>query len=138
MSNIYKQWTIEVTQKLADPQNRGAWIIDVEATKGDETLIRNFHGIISQDMLTQAVKGWIDTVESAKTVTDSIDLTVPVVEEAPKPTKAELDKQEWDKDREQLRVVMELVRDDVFPANDARVTALQAKVRSGFKVGYLG
>jgi len=138
MSNIYKQWEIEVTQKIEDNKNKGAWIIDVSAVKGDETLTRNFHGIISQAMLTHAVKGWIDTVESAKAVTTEVDLTTPFVEEPTPPTQAELDKQAWDKDRETLRQAMELVRDGVFPADHASIVALQNKVRTGFKTQYLG
>ena len=138
MSNIYREWEITITQKIEDNKNKGAWIIDVSAVKGDETLARNFHGIISQAMLTSAVKGWIDTVESARSVTESVDLTEPVKEEPEAPTKAELDKQAWDKDREQLRVVMELVRDGVFPADQASIVALQKKVRDGFKTQYLG
>ena len=138
MSNVYKQWEIEITQKIEDNKNKGAWIIDVQAVKGEETKARNFHGIISQAMLTQAVKGWIDTVESAKSVTESVDLTEPVKEEPVAPTQAELDKQEWDKDRETLRQAMELVRDGVFPADQASIVALQKKVRDGFKTQYLG
>jgi len=159
MSNIYKDWQISVTQKLADPKNKGALIIDVEAVKGKDTIVRNFHGIssqemltqavrggkdtivrnfhgiISQEMLTQAVRGWIDTIESAKSVNDSIDFTVT---EKPEPEPVDTKREEWNRDREQLRQVMELVRDGVFPANDAKVAALQNKVRTGFKVGYLG
>jgi len=135
MSNIYKDWQISVTQKLADPKNKGALIIDVEAVKGKDTIVRNFHGISSQEMLTQAVRGWIDTIESAKSVNDSIDFTVT---EKPEPEPVDTKREEWNRDREQLRQVMELVRDGVFPANDAKVAALQNKVRTGFKVGYLG
>jgi len=120
---------------LADPKNKGALIIDVEAVKGKDTIVRNFHGISSQEMLTQAVRGWIDTIESAKSVNDSIDFTVT---EKPEPEPVDTKREEWNRDREQLRQVMELVRDGVFPANDAKVAALQNKVRTGFKVGYLG
>jgi hypothetical protein len=135
MNNVYKGWTITVTQRIEDNKNKGAWIIDVEATNGRESMARNFHSIISQAMLTQAVRGWIDTTESAKEVSTDLDFTEPV---APEPAPVDTEREDWNKDREQLRVVMELVRDGVFPANDARVNALQAKVRSGFKVGYLG
>jgi len=137
MSNIYKQWEITVTQKIEDNKNKGAWIIDVSAVKGAETLVRNFHGIISQAMLTSAVKGWIDTVESAKTVTDSIDLTVPVVEEPTPPTRAELDKQEWEADFAKLEKVKRLIDCQVLTGTETPIVNLRNKVKTNFKADYL-
>jgi hypothetical protein len=136
MSNIYKQWEIEVTQKIEDNKNKGAWIIDVSAAKGDETLVRNFHGIISQAMLTQAVKGWIDTVESAKEVTTDVVLTEPVVEPTP-PTQAELDRQAWEKDKSTLRQLQDLVDMGVFTGTETPIVNLRNKVKTNFKTEYL-
>jgi len=138
MSNIYRDWTVEVTQRIEDNRNKGAWIIDVEAVKGERNEKRNFHGIISQEMLTSAVKGWIDTMESASGVTDSVDLTEPVVEEPEEPTQAELDKQEWEQDKARLVQLDELVKIGVFTGTEAQITNLRTKVRNGFKAEYLG
>jgi len=138
MSNIYRDWTVEVTQRIEDNRNKGAWIIDVEAVKGERTEKRNFHGIISQAMLTQAVKGWIDTMESASGVTDSVDLTEPVVEEPEEPTQAELDKRAWEKDKALLVQLDELVKIGVFTGTETQITNLRTKVRNGFKAEYLG
>jgi hypothetical protein len=138
MSNIYRDWTVTVTQRQEDNKNKGAWIIDVEAVKGERTEKRNFHGIISQAMLTQAVKGWVDTMESAKEVTDSVDLTEPAKPEPTPPTRAELDKQEWEQDKARLVQLDELVKIGVFTGTEAPITNLRTKVRTGFKAEYLG
>jgi regulatory protein YycI of two-component signal transduction system YycFG len=138
MSNIYREWVCEVTQKIEDNVNKGAWIIDVSATKGEETMARNFHGIISQAMLTQAVKGWIDTVESAKAVTTEVDLTTPVVEEPTPPTQAELDRQAWEKDKNTLRQLQDLVDMGVFTGTETQIVNLRTRVKNNFKVEYLG
>jgi regulatory protein YycI of two-component signal transduction system YycFG len=138
MSNLYREWKITVTQKIEDNKNKGAWIIDVSAVKGDETLVRNFHGIISQAMLTSAVKGWIDTVESAKTVTDSIDLTEPVKEEPVPPTQAELDKQAWEADKNKLRQLQDLIDMGVYDGTETPIVNLRNKVKTNFKTEYLG
>jgi hypothetical protein len=138
MSNIYRDWTVTVTQRIEDNKNKGAWIIDVEAVKGERTETRNFHGIISQAMLTSAVKGWIDTMESASGVTDSVDLTEPTPDEPTPPTQAELDKQEWDADKARLVQLDELVRIGVFTGTETQITNLRTKVRNGFKAEYLG
>jgi hypothetical protein len=138
MSNIYRDWTVSVTQRIEDNRNKGAWIIDVEAVKGERTEKRNFHGIISQAMLTSAVKGWVDTMESAGSVSDSIDLTEPAVAEPTPPTQAELDKQEWEKDKARLVQLDELVKIGVFTGTEAPITNLRTKVRNGFKAEYLG
>jgi hypothetical protein len=136
MSNIYREWECEVTQKIEDNVNKGAWIIDVSATKGEETMTRNFHGIISQAMLTSAVKGWIDTVESAKEVTTDVVLTEPVVEPTP-PTQAELDRQEWEKDKNTLRQLQDLVDMGVFTGTETQIVNLRTKVKNNFKTEYV-
>lgn len=132
----YKNWTIEGLQKLEDPKNKGAFIAEMKFTKNGEERIRAFHGLVSQEGLKQAVTGWIDTLESAKAATLEIDFTEPVVAE-PVKTADEIAKEEWQKDRDKLRQVMELVRDGVLPADDIKVAALQNKVRTGFKLAYL-
>ena len=137
MSNIYREWECEVTQKIEDNVNKGAWIIDVSATKGEETMTRNFHGIISQAMLTQAVNGWIDTVESARQVTTEVDLTTPVVEEPTPPTQAELDRQAWEKDKSTLRQLQDLVDMGVFTGTETQIVNLRTKVKNNFKVEYV-
>jgi hypothetical protein len=138
MSNIYRDWTVTVTQRIEDNKNKGAWIIDVEAVKGERTEKRGFHGIISQAMLTSAVKGWVDTMESASGVTDNVDLTEPVVTEPTPPTRAELAKTEWEQDKARLVQLDELVRIGVFTGTEAPITSLRTKVRNGFKAEYLG
>jgi hypothetical protein len=138
MSNIYREWTVEVTQRIEDNKNKGAWIIDVEAVKGKRTEARNFHGIISQAMLTRAIKGWVDTMESASGVSETIDLTEPVKPEPEKPTRAELDKRAWEKDKALLVQLDELVKIGVFTGTEKPIADLQTKVRNGFKAEYLG
>lgn len=54
------------------------------------------------------------------------------------PTADELARTEWEADRNKLKTLMELVRDGVFTGSETQITALQAKVKTGFKVGYLG
>jgi len=137
MSNIYKDWTIEVTQRIEDNKHKGAWIVDVRATKGERTEERNFHRIISQLMLTQVVKVWIDNIESADAVTDSVDFAEPTPEPPAPPTAAELALIEWQKDRSLLVQLNELVRIGVFTGTETQITNLRTKVRNGFKVEYL-
>jgi hypothetical protein len=136
MNNVYREWTITVTQKIEDNKNKGAWIIDVQAVKGEATKARNFHGIVSQAMLTQAVKGWIDTMEAASAVSDSIDLSEPEVVEPSAPTKAELDQQAWLEDWKSLQSAKKLKDHGVTVLTDTQLTALTTKVKNGFKADY--
>jgi hypothetical protein len=128
-------WTI--TTEIIGKGDRDA-SVKVTATKDGTTIDRTFTGVTSHEGLKSAVKSWLQNYENIQSVeAGTIDLTEPIPEVV-EPTQAELDKADWDKDRERLRVLMELVRDGVVPSNDTRVTALQTKVRSGFKPAYLG
>lgn len=132
----YKGYTIEVVGKT---ENGRAYLVDVKATKGAEVKERQFDGIVSLAGLRSAVKGWIDTDELKAGLPDSgnLDFTEPEMVETVK-TKAELDKESYDKNRERLRVIMELVRDGVFTGNETQIVNLQNKVKTNFKVEYLG
>lgn len=132
----YKGYTIEVVGRT---ENGRAFLVDVKATKDDDVKERQFDGIVSIDGLRGAVKGWVDTEELKITLPDRgvVDFTEPTPELV-QPTQAELDKAEWDRDRERLRIVMELVRDGVLSADATQVTALQTKVRNGLKSAYIG
>lgn len=138
MKNIYRDWTVTVTQRIEDNKNKGAWIIDVSAVNGDTTEIRNFHGIVSQAMLESAIKGWIDNIESAKSVTESIDLTEKTPEPTPEKTQAEIEKEAWEKDWAKLNTIQPYITAGVFTGNETPIVNLRNKVRDTFKLEYLG
>ncbi len=107
---------------------------DVEASR---ELTQTFSFRINEDVATMknTANQYLDELNFVPpTLTDfTPDAEVVVV-----PTAAELASTEWDSDRSKLKTLMELVRDGVFTGSETQITALQTKVKTGFKVGYLG
>lgn len=92
---------------------------------------------VEEAKIKAAVKAFKDELNFTPVpITGAID-DVPTEAEVV-PTADELARTEWDRDRNNLKTLMDLVRDGVFTGSETQITALQAKVKAGFKVGYLG
>jgi len=90
-----------------------------------------------RDTIKKRFKDYMDTILNAAPKEDITDLVV-VEQETVAPTAAELARTTYNADRASLTTIMELVRDGVFTGTEKQITDLQAKVRQGFKVEYLG
>ena len=102
----------------------------------DETFSFSLNSTVEQ--MKKTVQSYLDELNGADDkVAGLTDLTLTPEAEPEAPTQVELDKQAWQADRAKLATVMELVRDGVFDGTEAQVTALQNKVRTGFKPAYL-
>ena len=114
-------------------------IVTVVFTDGKKDVSQTFRFAIeeSDDVVKRTVKKYLDELNVPHTPIAGDITDAPPEPEPEPPTQAELDKPQWDSDREKLRVLMELVRDGVFSGDEKQITDLKAKVRSGFKVSYL-
>ena len=88
----------------------------------------------SVEVMKARVQQYLDELNFVPTEITDLDYVEPT---EPTKTAAELEKEEWDKDRAQLATVMGLVRDGVFTGTEKKITDLQAKVKAGFKTSYL-
>ena len=114
-------------------------IVNVEFIDGTNLFSKEMQFRLSEtnDAVKRAFKQYLDEVLNAPETDDIADLTY--TETTPEaPTKAELDRQAWNEDRQKLATLMELVRDGVFTGNETQIANLQAKIKTGFKVDYLG
>ena len=119
--------------------SKGRRDITIEFVDGKNLAFETMSFAIGTDRNTikKRFKNHLDTILNAPEKEDITDLVV--VEETPvEPTVAELARTAYDKDRGNLTTIMELVRDGVFTGTEKQITDLQAKVRQGFKVEYLG
>ena len=114
-------------------------VVTVEVTDGTDTFTKSFSFApnTTVEQMKKTVKYFIDELNGVDEIVANLtDLTVTEAEPET-PTQAELDKQAWQADRAKLATVMELVRDGVFDGTETQVTALQNKVKTGFKPAYL-
>ena len=112
-------------------------VVKVEFRDGDvyNTKEMQFSINESDEGVKRRFKKYLDDLNVS--ITPIADLTV--TDETPtEPTAAEIAQQEWQADRQKLATLMELVRDGVFTGNETQIANLQAKVKSGFEVDYLG
>lgn len=127
-------WTI--TTEVIGKGDRDA-TVKVTATKGEHTLERTFTGIVSPEGLRAAVRNWLENWERLQTLDDgTIDVADPTPETPKRPTREELDREEWVKDWQQLQKVQRLSQHGVEILTSTQKTALVTKVRNGFKVEY--
>lgn len=108
----------------------------VEFIDGDKTLEKDLSFKIgaTDTEVKRAFKQFLNEINFVPAPITDIDYTEPEPEAK---SETELAREQWDKDRSQLSMVMELVRDGVFTGTEKQITDLQTKVRSGFKVEYL-
>ena len=121
-------------------RNNNRILVVVEVTDGTSTFDREFSFSPNStvEQMKKTVQSYLDELNGADDkVAGLTDLTLTPEAEPEAPTQVELDKQAWQSDRAKLATVMELVRDGVFDGTEAQVTALQNKVRTGFKPAYL-
>lgn len=111
--------------------------IVVSFTDGTNTFDRTFRFKLSESIenMKRAVNRALNELN---TVVEDITGNIDDVPAEPTPDQAELDRQEWFLDRSRLQQAMELVRDGVFDGTETQITNLQNKVKTGFKVEYLG
>jgi len=128
-------WTINILDKGRDQE---LIAVQVEFKNGDESIKRNF-AANTKERLVAKVKQYKEALEKRDADFDDVQTgTFTPTEETPtEPTQAELDERAWREKREQLREVMELVRDGVLAADAKPVTDLQAAVRKDLKPAYL-
>ena len=115
--------------------------VTIEFSEGVHVFPKDFSfGLgTSLEVMKKVVKTYLDEINLViPEIPLNTDMTAVTAETPTAPTQAELDKQAWEKDRADLRIVMELVRDGVWTGAELPVKNLQAKVRDGFKAGYLG
>jgi hypothetical protein len=113
-------------------------IVTVKFSDGTSEFDKDFSFSVETEVpvMKRTVKQYLDELNFVpEDITGDITDYQEPVEEAP--TQAELDKQAWQADRAKLATVMELVRDGVFDGTETQVTALQNKVKTGFKPAYL-
>jgi hypothetical protein len=129
-------YTIQTYADVVDKEKRRR-IVDVTFTDGVATFVQNFSFSIDTeiDIIKKTVNQYL---EELNYVAPEIDDLTPPTEPAPiLPTPAELARTEWNADRNNLKTLMELVRDGVFTGTEKQITDLQAKVKADFKVTYL-
>jgi hypothetical protein len=127
--------------KLGDSANKELQrrIVTVQFDDGaGHVFVKDFSFRLTDTLeaIKKGVKSYLDEINTVPPVIDDLEPAAEVV--PPAPTAAELARTEWDSDRAKLKTLMELVRDGVFTGSEAQITNLQAKVKTGFKVGYLG
>ena len=132
-------FTASLKSKTLDRPRRRI-VVTVTLTDGitafDETFYFSMNTTVEQ--MKKTVQSYLDELNGADDkVAGLTDLTLTPEAEPEAPTQVELAKQAWQADRAKLATVMELVRDGVFDGTEAQVTALQNKVRTGFKPAYL-
>ena len=128
MNNVYNGWTIvinSITDELL-PTNvvSGTKEINVTITKNTNSLDLTFKGLTSQEGLKQAVKLYVDKLESSVLIDTTIDFT------APTQTQAEIDEADYREKRRKLYELMELVRDGAFTGSETQITNLQNAVKT--------
>ena len=115
-------------------------IITVKFTDGVSEFNKDFQFKIDETVtnIKKAVGAYLNEINFVpETIPNgTLDTSIPA-EVTPTKTQAEIDKENWQTDRETLRQTMELVRDGVFTGAETAIVNLQAKVKAGFKQSYL-
>ncbi len=111
-------------------------MVNVEFTNGTVTFNKEFQFKVDESLETikKVVQEYLDELNFVPpTITD-----LEVVEVTPEePTAAEIARAAYDKERAELAVLMELVRDGVFTGTEPQVVNRQNSVRAAFKAEYL-
>jgi len=111
-------------------------MVNVEFTNGTVTFNKEFQFKVDESLETikKVVQEYLDELNFVPpTITD-----LEVVEVTPEePTAAEIARAAYDKERAELAVLMELVRDGVFIGTEPQIVNRQNSVRAAFKAEYL-
>lgn len=121
MNNVYKGWTVATTNIVDEATATKA--VSVTISKNANSLDLTFKGLTSKEGLIQAIKLYIDKLESSVMIDDTIDFTVPA------PTTAEALLADYNTKLARLDKIMYLVEKGVIPANHAKVAEAQDDVR---------
>jgi hypothetical protein len=125
--------------KLGDSANQELQrrIVTVQFDNGEgHVFVKDFSFRLTEtaDNIKKAVKSFLDEIN---VVPASIDDLTPAPDPVPtQPTQAELDFQEWVKDRADLKKLKELVAEGIIPNNSNQQTTLQTKVNNNWRNTY--
>lgn len=130
--------------KLGDSINvvdrRRVVTVQFTNTYTNQEFVKDFSfGLNETDLvMRKTVKVYLDELNAPKAViTDGVLDFTDIKEPAPPtPTQAELEFEEWQKDRKDLKKLKELIAEGIIPANSPQLTTLQNKVNTGFKPAY--
>jgi hypothetical protein len=129
-------YTIQTHSDVVDKEKRRR-IVDVTFTNGEATFIQTFSFAVDTELaaIKKTVKAFLDELNYVPPAIT--DFTPDAEPEPTQPTAAELARTQWETDRNNLKTLMELVRDGVFTGNETQIVNLQAKVKADFKPAYL-
>lgn len=129
-------YTIQTYADVVDKEKRRR-IVDVTFTDGQSTFVQTFSFGVDTDtnVIKKTVTQYLDELNYVPPA--NTDFTPDADPEPVAPTAGELARNQWNTDRNNLKTLMDLVRDGVFTGSEKQITDLQAKVKADFKVTYL-